>query len=68
MVIRTRVIKIHSQDRCNLEVEKEEGADRLNGAEQKVVAKIKNNSGFWPELRGDSDAINKWETIGIEER
>ena len=33
MVLRTRVIKIHSQDRCNLEVEKEEGADRLNGAE-----------------------------------
>lgn len=33
MVIRTRVIKIHSQDRCNLEAEKEEGTDGLNVAE-----------------------------------
>ena len=67
MVIRTRVIKMHSQDRCHSEVEKEEATDRLNVAEQKVVAKIKDNSGFWPELRGDSDDINKRETIGIGE-
>lgn len=67
MMIRMRVIKIHSQDRCHSEVEKEEGTDRSNVAEQKVMAKIKNNSGFWPELRGDSDAIKKWEMTGIGE-